>query len=451
MEFLKNQIKKIFPEKIEVFPSITWEVINPLSPAQYQYLVEKRIPIVKIIISNPWNKSIENIQASIRVQDISDWIMSSCKKIDPKNLVTLKFTPLLQQEKLYSCEERNVNFEIKISFEDPRGKVRNYSDTKIVRILAKNDMIWSIKQGEFEEDFSQLIAAWVTPKDDEIQSLIHESANNVNAKAMRGLVGYQETEYISEMKEKIKLPAKKYQSIKIHLRQGCQISSILTNVDGGSGNDVNFALLNPEDMVIFERALRLSSQFAIPRVQSGYRINFTAPVENDYFLLFDNHFSTFADKNIGVSINIISPITHGEIVKYQLKAIYETIQQKGYNYVNTPISYAPGISQRVKRPSETIRLRGGNCIDGVVLFASCFESLILDTYIILLPQIGHSIVAVREWKDSNQFIFLETTFTGSKTFEESIRIGYETLKKYENGAKWIGITEARNKRIMPLT
>ena len=442
-------MKKILPEKYDGFPSITWEVLDPIAPAQYQYLVEKRVPIVKIIITNPWNKAIENVQTSVRVQDISDWITSSSKNIDPTIPISLEFTPPLKQEKLYSFEEKNVNFELKITYEDPKGKVRTYSDTKIIRVLARDDMIWSIKQGEHEEDFSHLIAAWVTPRDDEIQKLIHESANNINAKAVKGLIGYQETAYFYEVKEEIKLPANRHHQIKLHLRQRCQIGGII-NISGGSGNDINFAILDSEGILNFERSIRSGSQFSIPRVQNGHRIDFTTPIENDYFLLFDNNFSPISGKNIGVSINIISPITHDEIVKYQLKAIYETIQQRGYNYVNTTISYAPGISQRVKRPSDTIRLKGGNCIDGVVLLASCFEAITLDTYIIILPQIGHALVAVKTWPDSEGCFILETTNTGPETFDDSIRMGNETYNKYKEGVKVIGISEARSKRIMPL-
>lgn len=406
-----------------------------------------------MIVSNPWNKPIRNFKTQVRIQDVSDWTSSSCEEVKTKGQATLELILPLSQERLYSYEEKNVNFEIKCSYNDPSGELREYSDTKIVRVLAKDDMIWFLKRGEIDEDLRQLIVAWVTPRDDNVQRLTHESAGNPNARAIGGLLGYQETQHISEIKEEFTIPPGTHYPLKLHLRQGCSLSGILTKVFGGAGNDINFSILDPDGMVAFERAIATQSyfQFAIQRIRGGYRFDYLAPIENDYYLLFDNHFSSISGKSVGVSINIITPITHEEIVRYQIKAIYETVQRNGFVYVSTPISYAPGISQRVKRPTETIRLKGGNCIDGTVLFASCFEAIMLDTFIILLPQIGHSLVAVRMWPDLNKFFILETTVAGSTTFEESIRIGSETFEKNRTEAKWISINEARKQRIMPLT
>ena len=417
--------------------------------------MEKRIPTAKVTINNPWNKPITDFQVQIRLQDVSDWTSSSYGEIKPKGQATLELILPLPQEKLYSYEEKNASFEIKCSYKDPLGRLREYSDTKVVRVLAKDDMIWSIRRDEVEEDLSQLIAAWVTPRDDEVQKLIHESAKNPNAKAVGGLLGYQETQRISEIKEEITVPPRTHYPLKLHLRQGSRVSGVLNKVIGGAGNDINFALLDPDGMVAFERAVATQSyrqpQLSIKRVRGGYRINYSAPIENDYYLLFENHFSSVSSKNVGISLHIITPITHEEIVSYQIKAIYETIQQNGFVYVSTPISYAPGVSQRVKRPSETIRLKGGNCIDATVLFASCFEAITLDTFIILLLRAGHSLVAVRTWPGLNKFFILETTIASSATLEESLRIGNQTYEKNKAGAKWISISEARKQRIMPLT
>jgi len=362
--------------------------------------------------------------------------------------------PLLQ-EKLYGYEEKNASFEIKCSYIDPSGKLREYSDTKIVRILAKDDMIWSLRRDEVEEDLSQLIAAWVTPRNDEVQKLIHESAKNPNAKAIGGMLGYQETQHVSEIKQEFTVPPGKHYPLKLHLRRGSRVSGIVNKVSGGARNDINFSILDPDGMIAFERAITTKSyhelQVPINRVRGGFRIDYTIPIENDYYLLFDNHFSSVSSKNIAISIYVITPITHEETVRFQIKAIYETIQKNGFVYVSTPISYAPGISQRVKRPSDTIRLKGGNCIDGTVLFASCFEAITLDTFIILLLQAGHSLVALRTWRDSPNFFILETAIANSATFEESLRIGNETYEKNKANAKWISIVEARKQRIMPLT
>lgn len=455
MSFISKTLRRLFGQKVEGFAPIEWKAINPIAPAQYQFLIEKRIPTATVTISNPWDKPIRDFRAQIRLQDISDWTSSSYGEVKPKSQATLALILPLLQEKLYSYEEKNASFEIKCSYLDPSGKLREYSDTKIIRILAKDDMIWSLRRGEVEEDLSQLIAAWVTPRDDEVQKLIHESAKNPNAKAVGGLLGYQETQHVSEIKDEFIVPPGTHYPLKLHLRQGSRVSGILNKVIGGAGNDINFALLDPDGMIAFERALAAKSYYqprgVIKRVRGGYRVNYSASIENDYYLLFDNHFSSISSKNVGISLHIITPITHEEIVSYQIKAIYETIQQNGFVYVSAPISYAPGVSQRVKRPSETIRLKGGNCIDGTVLFASCFEAIALDTFIILLLRTGHSLVAVRIWPSLNKFFILEATIANSATFEESLRIGNQNYEKNKAETKWISISEARKQRIMPLT
>jgi len=453
MDFMKKAFRKLLRKKVEGSPSIEWDVINPIAPAQYQFLVEKRIPTATVTVNNPWNKPIKDFEAKIRVQDVSDWTASSCEKIKPNSRASLELILPLSQDKLYSYEEKNVSFEIKCSYVDALGELRQYSDTKIVRVLAKDDMIWSMRRGEIDEDLSQLIAAWVTPRNDEIQKIIHESAKNPIAKAVGGLLGYQETQHVSEMKQEFTISPGSHYIQKLHLRRECRVSGIVTKVYGGSGNDVNFALLDPDGIIEFERAIATQSYsyFTMPRVKSGHTIDYSAPLENDYYLLFDNHFSSISSKTVGISLYIITPITHQEIVQYQMKAIYETVQQNGFVYVSTPISFSPGISQRVKRPSETLRFKGGNCIDATVLFASCFEAIMLDTSIILLPRAGHSLIAVRVWPGLDSFFVLETTVTDSAAFEESIRIGNDTYEKKKTEAKWISINEARKQRIMPLT
>ena len=173
-------------------------------------------------------------------------------------------------------------------------------------------------------------------------------------------------------------------------------------------------------------------------------------MENDYFLLLDNSFSTFSDKNVTFSLHIISPLSHEEIVRFQAKALFETVQSNGFSYVNAPISYAPGVSQRIQRPAETIRMKGGNCIDISVMFASLFEAIGFDVSVVLLPSMGHSMVAARTWADSDESVPLEATVAGSSTFEEAIKLGKRTLD-HEKDAKWIRISDCRKQRIMPLT
>ena len=73
-------------------------------------------------------------------------------------------------------------------------------------------------------------------------------------------------------------------------------------------------------------------------------------------------------------------------------------------------------------------MKGGNCIDAVVLFALCFEAMTLDTFVVLLRD--RALACRREnLGDSEKFFTLETTVVGSTTFEESLRIAEGTLQR----------------------
>jgi emp24/gp25L/p24 family/GOLD len=425
--------------------SIDWTVINPIAPAEYRFIVERKIPTVTVRVNSTWSKPITDFEASIRLQDVSDWVSQSREELlGPQELDIMLPLP---EEKLHGQEERTVIFELKCNYKDPEGREREYSGTKSARILSKDDMIWSIQRGEKTNDLSPLISAWVTPRNGEVQKIVHESSTNQNAKAVGGMLGYQQTQHVSEATMVTDIPPGKYYQHKLHLRRGAQLRGTLTHVGGGAGNDINFAIVDSDGAIVFSRN---PQQFRAPRVTSNHSFSYVAPVESDYYLIFDNTFSSVSSKKVGFSLHIIIPITHEEIVMYQIKAIYETIQRRGFSYVNTPISYAPGASQRVKRPSETLDLKGGNCIDSTVLFASCFEAITLDTIVVLLPKIGHSLVSVRTWSDSDSFFTLETTIVGSSTFEESLRLGDRTMREQGDGVIRISVNECRKQRIMPL-
>ena len=72
-----------------------------------------------------------------------------------------------------------------------------------------------------------------------------------------------------------------------------------------------------------------------------------------------------------------------------IRKIYKTIQAMGFTYVNTPTSFEDDF-QRIKNPSEALKNRNGNCIDGTLVFASCISAIGYDPLIVLVP--GHAFV-----------------------------------------------------------
>ncbi|VVB93646.1 emp24/gp25L/p24 family/GOLD [uncultured archaeon] len=311
-------------------------------------------------------------------------------------------------------------------------------------------MIWAINKDGGVQDLSSFIAAWVTPRDLEVQKLIHSAAENPEAKSIGGIVGYQNVKKSRAHNEEMVAPATNLVYITRHLRQGASLSGALKFVSGGANNDINFYFLDSSNFVLFKDGKSFEYHIEGLRASSGYHFNFVSPEENDYYLVFDNRFSTFSDKRVGIAVNIETPLSQKEIVELQAKAIYETIKQNGMNYVNTTVSFAPGNSQRVKRPSDTIKLKGGNCIDGSVLFASCFEAIGGFEPLIVITS-GHAFVGLRTWVDSNNYIFIETTAVGSSNFEKALMSQEYVFSIYKEGLKFIDIKKARELGIKPLT
>lgn len=153
-------------------------------------------------------------------------------------------------------------------------------------------------------------------------------------------------------------------------------------------------------------------------------------------------------------------------MKEELKAIYDTLCfDYGVSYVSTPVSYAPGVSQRISLPSESLKYKSANCIDGSVLFASLMEGLNFDPKIILIP--GHAFVCgycqsakttycieTTLMKDCSSLLFLQFS-----SFDSAVQQGSETWYQYFQGqpscrpqenACIISIKNARLKGITPL-
>jgi len=234
---------------------------------------------------------------------------------------------------------------------------------------------------------------------------------------------------------------------KVHLRNSAFLVCLIKNVIGGANNDVNFYLMDSYNFLSFNKGLESNSYIRGLRILDGYRFDFVSPEENDYYLVFDNSFSTIANKKVNFEYQTETPLSHKEIIQIQVRAIYETIKQYGMNYVDASVSFAPGYSQRVQRPCDTIKYKGGNCIDGSVLFASCFEAIGLEPLIAITG--NHALVGVKIWQNTNRYLFVETTCVSSFDFTKAI-ISHEDVLRHGQNLKLIDIKNARNNKIKPL-
>jgi len=119
----------------------------------------------------------------------------------------------------------------------------------------------------------------------------------------------------------------------------------------------------------------------------------------------------------------------------QAKAVYDTLQGHGMSYVNSVTTFGDPtkFSQNVRLPYESLETKNANCIDGTVLYAAIFEKIGLEPVIIIIP--GHAFVAVRNDRNSSSVTFIETTATGTKSFEEAAMSAEETYNSQRQGVE----------------
>ncbi len=143
----------------------------------------------------------------------------------------------------------------------------------------------------------------------------------------------------------------------------------------------------------------------------------------------------------------------------QVGAIYEALQ-KDYRikYINSTIAYSNSSDapQRVRLPAESLRTGSSNCIDGTVLYAAALESMDMHPYIVITPSHAFLCYETRP-DDANSLSCLETTLTGSSSFEDATEMGNEELaEEYSNGnlesgkSKILSIPELRARGILPM-
>jgi hypothetical protein len=113
-----------------------------------------------------------------------------------------------------------------------------------------------------------------------------------------------------------------------------------------------------------------------------------------------------------------------QIVNSQAQAIYDSLKDSGFGYINSVINFGTEtgeVMQRIRLPRESLEVKGGNCIDGTVLFASLLLAISLNPAIMLVP--GHAFVGWETWKNSGEYECLETTLVGSDTFDQALAAG----------------------------
>lgn len=119
----------------------------------------------------------------------------------------------------------------------------------------------------------------------------------------------------------------------------------------------------------------------------------------------------------------------------QVKAIYEALSQAGIRYVTSVLDFSDEqgpSTQYVRLPRQVLDQKQANCLDAVLLFASLLEAITLRPAIVLVP--GHALLGWQRTADPDQadnWQYLETTYPGSHSFEEALKLGNSLASYYE--------------------
>ena len=119
--------------------------------------------------------------------------------------------------------------------------------------------------------------------------------------------------------------------------------------------------------------------------------------------------------------------SHASVVDYQMRAVYNVLQNLGVTYVSTATTFTSTEAQRIRLPVQTLSDNSGNCIETTLLFDAIFEAIGFQTYFVFVT--GHVYLAILEWPGSDQVLLLETTMLGSGTYDEARSTG---LSEYRN-------------------
>ncbi|MGI6071562.1 MAG: hypothetical protein ACOX75_00910 [Lachnospiraceae bacterium] len=160
------------------------------------------------------------------------------------------------------------------------------------------------------------------------------------------------------------------------------------------------------------------------------------------YILWDDQFGATTDDNIlawltpeseGVlklrrkAVDIVEEITDGDMTTLagyqnalgvaeedlflntyvQMVGLQTAISEMGVRYNVGAFSLGSNVNQRVLLPDYVLKSKSGICIETTMLLASAIQSANMHPMIIFTP--GHAQVAVETWRDSGEYLLLETT------------------------------------------
>ena len=149
---------------------IGYGFMNKIYPAIYKVWVDRELPTARISITP--DGEITDVQVSVRIQGITDWQSKSAASISESTLFDFSIPATGD---LFSFEQKTVPMEFKVMY-TWEGDEKIWTTTENVDVSSRTDFVFRKTivdmEGETLQDYSGLIATFVTPRDPKIQEII---------------------------------------------------------------------------------------------------------------------------------------------------------------------------------------------------------------------------------------------------------------------------------------
>jgi len=164
--------------------AISYGYMDPIFPAIYKDWVDRDLPTAKLVVAP--DGEITDVQASVRIQGITDWRVESLAAIS--ETTSFEF-PLPTTSDLFSFEQKTVSIDFKLSY-TYWGDDKEWTTTESVTVGSRNDFFYRMTivdmEGEKLQDYTGLIATFVTPRDPKVQEIITKAKEYLESRSFSG-------------------------------------------------------------------------------------------------------------------------------------------------------------------------------------------------------------------------------------------------------------------------
>lgn len=231
-----------------------------------------------------------------------------------------------------------------------------------------------------------------------------------------------------------------------YLLKGHQICISITGITTTDSNkEIDLLVQDDANYLLFSYGKPATNLTAYLGAKAGASLCFKAAAHGWHHMVYYNPSKNTASR----SVTRQRDASHFDIVYYHGESLFESLKSNSVTLTNAPAGNFWNSVNDLRYPSDTLKAKGGTCLDGAFLFASAFEAAGLRPLLVLVP--GHALVGVRIWSNEDIIIPLETTLVGKSTFKAAYNSGAQQYNKYfyQGKVTLVDIEQARKNGVTP--